>query len=65
MTAGYTVLNAEELREPAQLIENHIMQLAGIYKPEISIKEKLFAALNGLSEHQQLAMLEKIIIEAG
>ena len=57
--AGYTVLTGEELREPAQEIENHILGLAGI-KLEESTQDRIFSALSHMSEEQKQEILAKL-----
>lgn len=56
VTAGYTVLTAEELREPAQLIENRLLELAGVKAKEHSDLSVLFSKLSE-SERNKLAEL--------
>lgn len=61
VTAGYTVLTAEELREPAQLIENHILKLAGMKNETEQRSSEVLDVLDGLSREQQKQLLEKLL----
>lgn len=62
VTAGYTVLTAEELREPIQKIEDHILMLAG-RKKEQSAQDRLLALLDGLAPEKQQDLLSRIAKE--
>jgi integrase len=53
VTAGYMVLTPEELREPAQKIENAILTQAGIKMPEQGLDKTLTDLLSGLNEKEK------------
>lgn len=57
VTAGYTVLTPEELRKPAQAIEDEILAQAGINQKNISISDQINNLLSGLSEQDQQEIL--------
>lgn len=61
VTAGYTVLTPEELREPAQAIENEILRLAGLEPQKLSIREQINKLLTGLSEIEKHRILLHIV----
>jgi len=60
VTAGYTVLTPEELREPSQRIENKLLQLAGLQpcSSEVALQlVDLVAALDTVEQHKLLRTL--------
>lgn len=60
VTAGYIILTPEELRQPAQSIENKILEQAGI-KTVVSEKEdQLQGLINNLSEADKQKLLEQL-----
>lgn len=61
VTAGYTVLTPEELREPAQTIENEILIQAGHKQQKVGITEKINNLLAGLSEVEKHKVLLQIV----
>jgi integrase len=57
VTAGYTVLTPEELRNPAQAIEDEILIQAAMKQPKIGITEQinnLLAKLTKIEKHNVL-----------
>jgi integrase len=60
VTAGYTVLTPEELREPAQAIEDEILFQAGVKQQKVGITEKINNLLTGLSEVEKRKVLLQI-----
>jgi hypothetical protein len=61
VTASYTVLTPEELREPAQAIEDEILIQAGLKQQKIGVTEQINILLAGLSEVEKRNMLLKIV----
>jgi integrase len=57
VTAGYTVLTPEELREPAQAIEDEILVQAGFKQPKIGVTEQINNLLSSLSEEEKQGVL--------
>ncbi len=57
VTAGYTVLTPEELREPAQRIEDAILRQAGIKTPEAGLDKTLTSLLEKLSENDKRELI--------
>jgi len=62
VTAGYTILTAEELREPAQKIENKILELAGIKEVQSKIQNDLWTLFENLSQQQQTELVAQLSI---
>ena len=60
VTAGYTILTADELREPAQRITQKILQAAGRQPADSEINE-LKKQLSRLSREQKLLMLAELV----
>jgi len=60
VTAGYTILTAEELREPAQEIENKMLELAGIKEAPEPVNQQVLELLNGLTHAQQMELVAKL-----
>lgn len=60
VTAGYTVLTPEELREPAQAIEDEILIQAGLKQQKIGVTEQINNLLAGLSEVEKNRFLLQI-----
>ena len=61
VTAGYTVLTPEELREPAQAIEDEILIQAGLKQKKIGVTEQITILLAGLSEIEKRKVLLQIV----
>ena len=61
VTAGYTVLTPEELREPAQAIEDEILIQAGLKQQKVSITDQINNLLTGLSEEEKRKVLFQIV----
>jgi len=57
VTAGYIILTAEELREPAQLIVDAILEQAGIKEPVKAIDAQISDLLGGLDEKAKRELL--------
>ena len=51
VTAGYTVLTPEELREPAQAIENEILKQGGLHNNDVA--EKVHKLLSAMSDEEK------------
>ena len=60
VTAGYTVLTPEELREPAQAIENEILIQAGLKQQKVGVTEQINNLLAGLSEVEKQKVLMQL-----
>jgi integrase len=60
VTAGYIILTPEELRVPAQSIENKILEQAGINPPEANSQSKLQDFIHNLSEADKQKLLETL-----
>ena len=60
VTAGYTVLTPEELRKPAQAIEDEILIPAGLKQQKIGVTEQINNLLAGLSEVEKHKVLLQI-----
>jgi integrase len=60
VTAGYTVLTPEELREPAQAIENEILLQADLKKKKIGVTEQINNLLSGLSKEKKQRILMQL-----
>lgn len=60
VTGGYTILTADELREPAQRITQKILQAAGRQQADSEIHE-LKKQLSRLSREQKLLMLAELV----
>ncbi len=60
VTAGYTVLTPEELRKPAQAIEDEILIQAGLKQQKIGVTEQINNLLAGLSEVEKRKVLLQI-----
>ncbi|QBG36712.1 DUF4102 domain-containing protein [Litorilituus sediminis] len=60
VTAGYTILTPEELREPAQRIEDKLLILAGIKQQKDNIDLLLNQATSELSEKEKRELLFKL-----
>jgi integrase len=60
VTAGYTVLTPEELREPAQAIEDAILTQAGLKQTKKSITEEINNLLIGLSLEEKRRVLLQV-----
>tara|TARA_R110001592_G_scaffold363125_3_gene680604 strand:- start:4124 stop:5437 length:1314 start_codon:yes stop_codon:yes gene_type:complete len=59
VTAGYTVLTPEELRVPAQTIEDEILIQAGLKQQNVGVTEQINNLLTGLSkEEKQRVMMQ-------
>ena len=61
VTAGYTVLTPEELREPAQAIEDEILIQAGLKQQKVCVTEQINNLLAGLSEVEKRRVLLQIV----
>lgn len=61
VTAGYTVLTPEELREPAQAIENEILIQAGLKQQKVGVTEQINNLLASLSEKEKHRVLLQIV----
>jgi integrase len=57
VTAGYTVLTPEELRDPSQRIENEILVLGGIKAPQKALDQQLSSVLDNLTDDQKRKLL--------
>lgn len=57
VTAGYLVLTPEELREPAQRIEDALLTQAGIKELELGLDKTLLDMLKDVSEEQKRALI--------
>lgn len=57
VTAGYMVLTPEELRDPAQRIEDAILTQAGVIIPETGVDKTLTNLLSGLSEKDKRELI--------
>jgi integrase len=60
VTAGYTVLTPEELREPAQAIEEEILTQAEVIPKKTGVTEQINKLLNGLSEVERRKVLSQL-----
>ena len=60
VTAGYTVLTPEELREPAKRIENKILELAGRRQKADEVKSGL-VDIASLSKEEKLALAQLLL----
>ena len=60
VTAGYTVLTPEELRVPAQTIENEILIQAGLKQQKVGVTEQINNLLASLSEAEKSRVLLQI-----
>lgn len=61
VTAGYTILTPEELRTPAQSIENKILELAELKTAEPEQGLNMDALLASLSDEERKALLFKLV----
>ena len=61
VTAGYTILTPEELRTPAQSIEDRILELAELKKEEQKQGLNMDALLASLSDEERKALLFKLV----
>jgi integrase len=61
VTAGYTILTPEELRVPAQSIENRILELAELKTEEPVQGLNMDALLASLSDEERKALLFKLV----
>lgn len=57
VTAGYMVLTPEELREPAQKIEDAILTQAGVLQPEFGVDQTLLELVTGMSEVEKRELI--------
>lgn len=57
VTAGYVVLTPEELREPAQRIEDAILTQSGLKVPEAGLDKTLNKMLRGLTDAEKRALI--------
>ncbi len=62
VTAGYTVLTAEELKEPAQRIVTRINQYAGIDVTKPCDMANIKNIISGLSKEQKLSLLAELVV---
>lgn len=60
VTAGYTVLTPEELRKPAQAIEDEILIIAGLKQRKVGVTEQITNLLLGLSEEEKVRVLLQV-----
>lgn len=60
VTAGYTILTPEELREPAQKIEDRLLVQAGIKDPDESLDKKLALLIEHLSDEQKMKLVTSL-----
>jgi len=60
VTEGYVIQTAEELREPAQLIVDRILEQAGIKEPENKIDTQLSDLLSYLDEEAKQKLLHQL-----
>jgi integrase len=61
VTAGYTILTPEELRTPAQSIENKILELAELKTEEPEQRLNMDALLASLSDEERKALFLKLV----
>ncbi len=61
VTAGYTILTPEELRTPAQSIENKILELAELKTEEPAQGLNMDALLASLSDEERKALFIKLV----
>lgn len=59
VTAGYTILTAEELRSPVQVIEAKLLEHAGLYKEVASPRDQILALLDSLSPEERAGLLAR------
>jgi integrase len=57
VTAGYVVLSADELQEPAKCVEQSILEHAGLIDKKQGVDAKLQDLLQGVSEEQKRALI--------
>ena len=57
VTAGYVVLSADELQEPAKRVEQSILEHAGLIDKKQGIDATLQGLLQGVSEEQKRALI--------
>jgi len=57
VTAGYVVLSADELQEPAKRVEQSILEYAGIIDKKQGVDATLQDLLHGVSEEQKRALI--------
>jgi hypothetical protein len=60
VTAGYVVQSAEELKEPARVVEQAILKHAGLMVEEVQekgIDSQLSKLLDGVSEDKKLELI--------
>ena len=62
VTAGYTVLTAEELKEPAQRIVSRINQYAGIDVTKPCDMANIKNMISGMSKEQKLSLLAELVV---
>ena len=60
VTAGYTVLTPEELREPAKRIENKILELAG-RRQKVDEVNSGMVDIASLSKEEKLALAQQLL----
>ena len=63
VTAGYTVLTPEELREPAKRIENKILELAG-RRQKVDEVNSGMVDISSLSKEEKLALAQQLLSQA-
>tara|TARA_R110001599_G_scaffold210763_2_gene408104 strand:- start:5044 stop:6363 length:1320 start_codon:yes stop_codon:yes gene_type:complete len=61
VTEGYVIQTAEELREPAQLIVDRILILAGIKEPEKNVEEQISKLLGNLDEEAKQKLFSQYL----
>jgi len=57
VTAGYVVLSADELQEPAKRVEQSILENAGLIDKKQGVDGKLQDLLQGVSEEQKRILI--------
>ncbi len=57
VTAGYVVLSADELQEPAKRVEHSILEHAGLIDKKQGVDATLQSLLEGVSEEQKRALI--------
>ncbi|GGY61461.1 integrase [Cellvibrio zantedeschiae] len=60
VTAGYTILTAEELRSPVQVIETRLLELAGIKSDQHINRDRLLSIIDTLSDADKSLLISKL-----
>lgn len=63
VTGGYTILTAEELREPAERVARKLMECAGIIEPrgETAVLDLIKGSLSDLSKAEKLELVKALL----